>query len=146
MAANTAAAKAFPDRGGGGYLGRSLPQVLIIVASLRHRGAAKAGRDRARDCSVCPTDLVPTICTFCYLSLFKMEHPRHRPPAPCWAPSRYALKNCNLFNREHSAPVARSRLLEAPHIGASSCPRLRDGPIRCLDYAYLKRAHLGLWI
>jgi hypothetical protein len=28
MAANTAAANAFPDRGGGGYLGRSLPQVF----------------------------------------------------------------------------------------------------------------------
>jgi hypothetical protein len=28
IAANTAAAKAFPDLGGGGYLGRSLPQVL----------------------------------------------------------------------------------------------------------------------
>ena len=34
MAANTAAANAFPDRGGGGYLGRSLPQVFRSVSAI----------------------------------------------------------------------------------------------------------------
>ena len=55
IAANTAAANAFPDRGGGGYLGRSLPQVFRLVSVivspcwLRLPAAASVDRIAAGD-------------------------------------------------------------------------------------------------
>jgi hypothetical protein len=53
-----------------------------------------------------------------------------------------------LINREQSPPLARFRLLKAPHIGTLSCPRSRRSDLRRFDYAYLKWPTwvLGIWV
>jgi hypothetical protein len=42
IATHTAAAKAFPDRGGGGYLGRALPTKVAKVSTLGRRLSRKS--------------------------------------------------------------------------------------------------------